>query len=113
MRVDLLSMRVAYVHASVPAATWAATCWECEQLPRYWKPVQLQRATPSSTVTVLNSPESAAEQATRTHRSTWRGGSQNASQVVDSHVRMDTQAIGERVVVGIERRIVIGNQPTP
>src|SRR6516165_8029105 len=49
-------MWVAYVHASAPAATWAATCWACEQLPRYWKPVQLQRATPSRTVTSLNSP---------------------------------------------------------
>src|SRR5215813_11343581 len=56
MWVVLISSCLAKFHASVPAATWAATCWACEQLPRYWKPVQLHRATPSSTVTSLNSP---------------------------------------------------------
>src|SRR5215471_2018471 len=56
MWVDVTSMCVEYLHASVPAATRAATCWAWEQFPRYWKPVQLHRATPSRTVTSLNSP---------------------------------------------------------
>ena len=44
--VHVASIRLSDFHTSVPAATWAATWWAFEQLPRYWKPVQVQRATP-------------------------------------------------------------------